>query len=910
MAAPCAILPHALVLLFLAFGCVLAFKEHDFKKCDTANFCQRNRGVSGKNYMVEPGSVRTQGPSLHAILVNSDGGAQFNLTILSYGGTVRVVVDELHNPASSKPRHQIPDILEAGIEAGASQWLATDVSDGAWKGTSGATLVMLSYHPFRLSFSVGSEPALEMNSRNMFGFEHRRVKQDNDPNGWWEETFNGHTDSKPKGPEAISLDMVFPGAVHVYGIPERATDLALKPTVGQNGAHLSEPYRLYNLDVFEYLDTSPFGLYGAIPVMLAHKPGLTTAVFWHNAAEMFVDVKQETKATAVQWIAESGILDLFVLPGPSPANVMEQYAALTGTTGMPQMFALGYHQCRWNYKDEADVSQVDAGFDDHAIPYDVLWLDIEHTNGKRYLTWDQHHFPSPVRMQEDVASRGRKMVTIVDPHVKRDHSYYIHAEASKLNFYVRNQHGTEFDGWCWPGSSSYLDVTNPEVREWWRMQFTPDRYQGSTRHLYIWNDMNEPSVFNGPEITMPKDNLHFGDIEHRDIHNVFGYYYHLATADALIHRGEVLNGADGDRPFVLSRAFFSGTQRVGPIWTGDNAAQWSHLKVSVPMLLTLGLAGLPYSGADVGGFFGNPDAELLVRWYQLGTYYPFFRGHAHLETQRREPWLFGEDSTARIRSAIRERYALLPYIYTLFRHANLTNMPLMRPLWFEFPAEQELFAVQEEFLLGPGLLVKPVVQAGASQVEVLLPRASPWYDVATGETVKPGKDQVYRAKVTMNGIPAFYRGGYIIPRRERPRRSTATMAGDPFTLVIALAANGSASGDLYLDDGHSFAFRRGQYLHRRFTFVEGTLTNSREPSAHGVPAGVLRLDLYIERVVVLGLPGAGKRAYTASSGSTAFVAGWGAVDVRRGAAGKALIVRQPKLPVANDWQLVISPSKS
>jgi alpha 1,3-glucosidase len=293
-----------------------------------------------------------------------------------------------------------------------------------------------------------------------------------------------------------------------------------------------------------------------------------------------------------------------------------------------------------------------------------------------------------------------QMVNIVDPHIKRDTAWPLFKEAEDKGLYVQNKDGADFDGWCWPGSSSYLDMTAPEVRSWWADRFSTAKYGGSTRDLYIWNDMNEPSVFNGPEISMPKDALHAGGHEHRDVHNVYGYFYHMGTAEGLKRRGFQEWGTDGDRPFVLSRAFFSGTQRIGAIWTGDNAARWSHLEVSVPMLLTLGVSGLPFSGADIGGFFGNPDAELATRWYQAGAYNPFFRGHAHLEAARREPWLFGDEATVRIRDAIRRRYRLLPQLYTLFAAANVSGAPIMRPLWYEFPEDGEVFGEDKIFMLG------------------------------------------------------------------------------------------------------------------------------------------------------------------------------------------------------------------
>ena len=200
------------------------------------------------------------------------------------------------------------------------------------------------------------------------------------------------------------------------------------------------------------------------------------------------------------WIAESGVLDGFVFLGPSPKAVVRQYTSVTGKTAMPQLFSIAYHQCRWNYKDEADVTAVDTNFDFHDIPYDVLWLDIEHTDGKKYMTWDHAKFPTPERMQEEIRDKGRRMVTIVDPHMKRDEGYGLHRESAEKGYYVKDKSGGDFDGWCWPGSSSYLDMLSPVIRNWWATKFSFKAYEHSTPVLYIWNDMNEPSVFNGPEV--------------------------------------------------------------------------------------------------------------------------------------------------------------------------------------------------------------------------------------------------------------------------------------------------------------------------------------------------------------------------------------------------------------------------
>lgn len=506
--------------------------------------------------------------------------------------------------------------------------------------------------------------------------EQRRLDEEYfDTKDMWEEKFGDHTDSKPHGPMSVGLELTFPASNHLFGLPEHASSTQLKTTAG--GDHYyTEPYRLYNLDVFEYELDETMALYGHIPLVVSQSMRTGTAgAFWFNPTETFVDVEEVAGSSKTHFMSESGIVDLFLLPGPDPAAMYDQYARLTGRMPLPPIFALGYHQCRWNYRDEADVYHVHSKFEELDYPYDVLWLDIEHTDGKRYFTWDNKAFPNPVEMQKKLGGHGRRMVTIIDPHIKRDINYYIHKEATSLGLYIKDKHGDQdFDGWCWPGSSSYLDFTTEKVRNWWAEQFQYSKYKGSTPELFTWNDMNEPSVFNGPEVSMQKDLLNLNKCEHREWHNLYGMLFHRSTSEGLIKRNEGGNV----RPFVLSRSFFAGSQRYGAIWTGDNEAKWSHLEISAPMLLGLNVGALSFVGADVGGFFGNTDAELMTRWMQAGAYQPFFRGHAHHDAKRREPWMFGDEVMARLRRAAITRYALLPYWYTVFWQAGVTGMPVMR----------------------------------------------------------------------------------------------------------------------------------------------------------------------------------------------------------------------------------------
>ncbi|GMI98099.1 glucosidase 2 alpha, PRIORITY IN SWEET LIFE 5, RADIAL SWELLING 3 [Hibiscus trionum] len=913
-----------LFLFFLTSQTVHSWKKDEFRACDQTPFCKRARFRKPGSCTLIATDVSISDGDLTAKLIpiaehdhDQDPIKPLTLSVSVYrDGIMRLKIDEDPSLDPPKKRFQVPDVIVPEFE-GKKLWLQSASSEKLDGNTGGLISVVylsdgyeavLRHDPFEVYVreKAGKRRVVSLNSHRLFDFEQLRVKKEDED---WEERFRGHTDTRPYGPQSISFDVSFYESDFVYGIPEHATSFALKPTRGP-GVEESEPYRLFNLDVFEYVHDSPFGIYGSIPFMVSHgKSGKSSGFFWLNAAEMQIDVLAKgwdaengilmpTEQSRIDtfWMTEAGIVDTFFFVGPGPKDVVKQYMSVTGLPAMPQLFSTAYHQCRWNYRDEEDVENVDSKFDEHDIPYDVLWLDIEHTDGKRYFTWDKLLFPHPEEMQRKLAAKGRRMVTIVDPHIKRDDSFHLHKDASQRGYYVKDASGKDFDGWCWPGSSSYPDVLNPEIRSWWAEKFSYKNYIGSTPSLYIWNDMNEPSVFNGPEVTMPRDVLHLGGVEHRELHNAYGYYFHMATADGLVKRG------DGkDRPFVLSRAFFAGSQRYGAVWTGDNSADWDHLRVSVPMILSLGLTGMSFSGADVGGFFGNPDPELLVRWYQLGAYYPFFRGHAHHDTKRREPWLFGERNTALMRDAIRIRYTLLPYFYTLFREANVSGVPVVRPLWMEFPSDEAAFSNDEAFMVGNSLLVQGIYETRAKHASVYLPGKESWYDLRTGTTYKGGK--THKLEVSEESIPAFQRAGTIVPRKDRLRRSSTQMMHDPFTLVIALNSSQEAEGELYLDDGKSFDFKHGAYIHRRFVFSNGHLTSSNMASST-LGNSKFSSDCVIERIILLGYTPGAKTALIEPGNQKAEIE-LGPLRFGGQHGGAAVTIRKPGVRVAEDWKIKV-----
>lgn len=619
---------------------------------------------------------------------------------------------------------------------------------------------------------------------------------------------------------------------------------------------------MHNSDVFEYELNSPMTLYGAIPFMQAHRKDSTVGVFWLNAAETWVDIVKSTTTpnplslgigakttTQSHWFSESGQIDVFVFLGPSPKDISKTYGELTGYTQLPQHFAIAYHQCRWNYVTDEDVKEVDVKFDRYQIPYDVIWLDVEYLDDRMYFTWDPLTFPDPISMEKQLDESGRKLVVIIDPHIKNKEGYWVLQELDGKGLATRTKDGDNYEGWCWPGASHWVDTFNPEAHKWWETLFKYDKFKGTLPNVFIWNDMNEPSVFNGPEVTMPKDNLHYGNWEHRDIHNVHGITLVNATYDALLERkkGEVR------RPFILTRSYYAGAQRMSAMWTGDNQATWEHLAISLPMVLNNGISGFPFAGADVGGFFHNPSNELLTRWYQTGIWYPFFRAHAHIDTRRREPYLVSEPHRSIITQAIRLRYQLLPAWYTAFHEASVNGTPIVRPQYYMHPSDEQGFAIDDQLYLGgTGLLTKPVVSEGATTSDVYIADDAKYYDYFD-YTVYQGAGKRHTVPAPVDKVPLLMQGGHIIPRKDRPRRSSDLMRWDPFTLVVVLDKTGEADGTLYVDDGETYDYEHGAYIHRRFNFKDSTLSSEDLAATGPKTAAYLKTmaDVRVERVVVV-----------------------------------------------------------
>ena len=550
---------------------------------------------------------------------------------------------------------------------------------------------------------------------------------------------------------------------------------------------------LWNTDSFGYDLRTP-SLYQSHPWVLALRDDGTAFGVLVDTTRRCEIVLDEHVHVAVDGPSPS----VYVIEADSPRGVLEELAALVGTTPLPPRWSLGFHQCRYSYGAEHELLGIADEFRQRWIPCDTLWLDIDYADGARSFTIDGHRFPDPEKLIAQLRLQGFRTVWILDPGVKIDPEYPAYAEGLERGLFVRKADGTLFEGDVWPGRCAFPDFLNADARRWWgdlTARFVRIGADG------VWNDMNEPSVFDGPGRTIPVECRHNADDElggpdtHARYHNVYGMHMARATREGLLRE------RPDRRPFVLSRSNSLGGHRYASCWTGDSASTWEHLSWTIPMMLNLGLSGQPFAGCDIGGFAENADAELFARWMGIGALLPFARAHSDKSTNRHEPWSFGAACEHACRLALERRYRLLPYYYTLFHEAEAVGVPPMRPLFFADPANPALREAEDSFLLGGDLLVRASVQPD-NGCKAPMPRGA-WRRFEPAATIDPNLPQL------------FLRPGAILPLGPIMQH-TDQRPLDPITLVVNLDSEGRAAGMLYEDAGDGFSYREGDYLLTRY----------------------------------------------------------------------------------------------
>ncbi|WP_249470031.1 TIM-barrel domain-containing protein [Luteimonas galliterrae] len=546
---------------------------------------------------------------------------------------------------------------------------------------------------------------------------------------------------------------------------------------------------LWNTDNFGYADKQAAGrrLYQSHPWVLGvRKDGSAFGLLFDSTWRAELRTGRKIKLSS-----DGPPMPVIVVDRDSPQAVMRGLAELTGTMPLPPRWALGYQQSRWSYYPDSEALRIADEFRKRKIPADVLWMDIDYMDGFRVFTFSPEHFPDPKRFNADLRARGFHSVWMIDPGVKSEPGYGVYDSGQARDVWVKDAKGKDYEGEVWPGMTKYPDFTRPDTRRWWADLYRDFMAQGVDG---VWNDMNEPAVFNVPGHTMPADNQHRGGGDmaagpHLQYHNVYGMLMVQATREGI----EAANPER--RPFVLTRANFLGGHRYAATWTGDNVSTWEHLKLSIPMSINLGLSGQPFSGPDIGGFGGEATPDLWGHWIALGAFYPFSRAHAMKDTGRKEPWAFGPEVEKAARIAIERRYRLLPYLYTLFRDSSIDGLPVMRPMFFADPRDADLRREEQAFLLGEDLLVVPKWARAPK-----LPKGV-WRKISLVEG--DGKD-AYQAELKL-------RGGAILPLGKVVQNTGEESLG-PLTLLISLDEKGEARGRLYEDAGDGYGYRQGDYL--------------------------------------------------------------------------------------------------
>ncbi len=560
-------------------------------------------------------------------------------------------------------------------------------------------------------------------------------------------------------------------------------------------------------------------LYKAVPLVIgAGGPAGAWALLLDNPWRSTFDVGHaDPDVLAIG--ADGGPLDTYVVVGDGVKAVVERGATLTGHPPMPPKWAFGYQQSRYSYGSAAQVREIAARLRRDGFPADVIWLDIGFQDRDRPFTVDPRTYPDLPGLIAELRGEGFHTVVITDLHVAKlpGQGYAPYDSGVAADAFIRDADGGVFTGEVWPGPAVFPDFARADVRAWWGTLYADFAAMGIGG---FWNDMNEPSVFDTPDKTVPSDAVQriatpgftSRATRHAEVHNLTGLLNARATYEGLLAL------RPDERPFVMTRSTFAGGQRWAVTWTGDNDATWAQLKLGVAQTLNLGLSGFTYTAVDVGGFLGAPTPELLTRWFQVQAFMPLLRDHTATGTPPQEPWVHGPAHEAIRRRAVAERYRLLPTFYALADAARRTGAPIVRPVFYDHPALLDAPRdMSMAFTLGANLLVaaSPTPDSPAPY-DVCLPHGR-WFDYWSGDEVVPraiagGPYRAVSETPRPDHLPVYVREGAVVVRQALTR-SLAEPPDGP--LDLDLWPGGEGHTTLYDDDGHSLAHARGVFMRQR-----------------------------------------------------------------------------------------------
>ncbi|HII4512978.1 glycoside hydrolase family 31 protein [Clostridium perfringens] len=582
-----------------------------------------------------------------------------------------------------------------------------------------------------------------------------------------------------------------------YGLGEKGGDLNKKGCYTEN----------FNTDDPETDDDS-ITYYKTIPFYVALKEEATYGIFFDNSFRSYFDMGKE-RGDRIFFGAIGGQIQYYFIPGENIKEVVKNYTALTGRMEMPPLWSLGYQQCRFSYFSQGEVRELVKTFEEKDIPLDVVYLDIDYMDGFRVMTFKTPNFDDAAGLINDLKEKGIRTITIIDPGVKVDEEYDVFKRGKEGNHFTKKLDGEIFIGAVWPGDSAFPDFSNKDCREWWKSELK--KFISEHGMDGIWNDMNEPCVFNNDHKTMLETCLHNSDngvIEHKEFHNRYGFEMSRCSKEAQeeLHPNE--------RGFSMTRATYAGGQRYSSVWTGDNMSLWSQMRMSISMNANLGISGFSFVGNDVSGFGLDSSEELFIRWMEMGPFIPIFRNHSNMYTRRQEPWAFGPRAEKIAKKSIELRYELLPYIYDLYYISHKEGLPIFRPMIMEYEKDMNLLNMREQFMLGENMIVAPVLYEGERSKTVYLPKGS-WFNYFTREKLQGGK--WYKLPCELDEILVFVKEGAIIPTYNKKFRNVKER---PKNILLKVFGE-NAKGFHYNDDGHTMEYLEGKYTYMDIKVVDG-----------------------------------------------------------------------------------------
>ena len=581
--------------------------------------------------------------------------------------------------------------------------------------------------------------------------------------------------------------------------------------------------------------------YGAHNFLLVRDGSTCFGLFVDFPGKVYYDIGY-TRHDLFSFHTETPDYDLYLLSGGNENAICKEFRTLIGRSYIPPKWAFGLAQSRWGYKTEEDVREVARQYKEHDLPLDMICMDIEYMQDYADFTVNKERFPDLTKLSADLKAQGIRLVPIIDAGVRVDPNDSTCTEGLEKGYFCKKADGTPFVAAVWPGKAYFADFLRPEVREWFGHKYkalTDCGIEG------FWNDMNEPSLFYSPErlraflndmaALREKDNIEQEEFFPRVVGGAMGLmnspadyasFYHEVDGQKVRHDqvhnlygGSMTRAAGeafadlrpGQRTLLYSRSSFIGSHRYSGIWLGDNNSSWAQLLANIQMMPSVQMCGFLYSGADLCGFSSDTTPDLALRWLEFGLLTPLMRNHSAVGTRMQEYYRFPEVLPA-VRNMIRLRYALLPYLYSEFMKAALENTSYFRPLAFDYPDDPDAREVEDQLLLGEGLMAAPVYVQNAHGRHVYLPepmkllrlRAVDDYD----EEILPAGHHYIRC--ALDEVLLFLRPGHIVPVAQ-PANNTSELDDASLTLWSFLPDGESAEYRMYRDDGVTTEYEKKEH---------------------------------------------------------------------------------------------------